>query len=653
MFSDFQDVNKSIEIREGLFMEWNFPSNNHGEVKGISDSGVETFQGTPLKSLAREICQNSLDAAIKNQTVQIEFKGYSIPRSSFPDADGLVNAFRASSDFWKIQKSRTTTDFFDRALMMINSSDIPFLRISDFNTTGLKGSRVEYNSPWSNLTKSSGASDKAGTAGGSFGIGKFAPFACSEFRTVFYSTLDDEFVTASQGISRITSYKNSNNEVTAGTGYWGANNNQPLPEQLQLDPNFERGEKEFGTDIFITGFRFLQTDWKENVIASVLDGFLYAIYSEKLIVIVDDITIDKDSLADLIKDYQSSVSENADKYFRVLTSSDTKWFKVNYKNNGLIKLGLLIQSDQDDIMLHRKVAMIRKTGMKILDRGNISGNIPFAGIMLIEGEQVNNYLRNLENPQHTKWEPDRIEPKSNIPYAKKYITDLNEYIKTCLEELVQSNNVEEIDPDVGEFLPDESQIDFENNNQQVESLSEEIKSIEISTPPPRKLVQQESTEQEIEVAKKSSFEDETDSEFYDSGAGNSNGKESQGGFGYGELEGDGVGPNPKPYKYSVINVEASKIRVVCINKNAGEYSISFTPTMDASNGTIELAMVSESAAYPAPILEAEGFKQPQLNVYKNQISGIRFIANNPVRIKTKIDFYDYCSMEVKAYGHSV
>jgi len=47
-----------------LFMEWNFPSNNHGEVKGISDSGVETFQGTPLKSLAWEICQNSLDAAI-------------------------------------------------------------------------------------------------------------------------------------------------------------------------------------------------------------------------------------------------------------------------------------------------------------------------------------------------------------------------------------------------------------------------------------------------------------------------------------------------------------------------------------------------------------------------------------------------------------
>ena len=35
--------------------KWNFPSNNHGQIFGISDSGVETFNGTPIKSLAREI----------------------------------------------------------------------------------------------------------------------------------------------------------------------------------------------------------------------------------------------------------------------------------------------------------------------------------------------------------------------------------------------------------------------------------------------------------------------------------------------------------------------------------------------------------------------------------------------------------------------
>ena len=44
-----------------LIQKWNFPSNNYGQIFGIADSGVETFKGTPIKSLAREICQNSLD----------------------------------------------------------------------------------------------------------------------------------------------------------------------------------------------------------------------------------------------------------------------------------------------------------------------------------------------------------------------------------------------------------------------------------------------------------------------------------------------------------------------------------------------------------------------------------------------------------------
>ena len=56
---------------------WYFPSNDHGENKGINDSGVATFRGTPLKSLAREICQNSLDAAT-DKTVRVDFSNFEI-----------------------------------------------------------------------------------------------------------------------------------------------------------------------------------------------------------------------------------------------------------------------------------------------------------------------------------------------------------------------------------------------------------------------------------------------------------------------------------------------------------------------------------------------------------------------------------------------
>lgn len=56
-----------------LIQKWNFPSNNYGQIFGIADSGVETFKGTPIKSLAREICQNSLDAALD------DLKGFTSP----------------------------------------------------------------------------------------------------------------------------------------------------------------------------------------------------------------------------------------------------------------------------------------------------------------------------------------------------------------------------------------------------------------------------------------------------------------------------------------------------------------------------------------------------------------------------------------------
>ena len=66
--------------------KWNFPSNNYGQIFGIADSGVETFKGTPIKSLAREICQNSLDASLsKTQPIKIEFKTFEIDPKKVPD----------------------------------------------------------------------------------------------------------------------------------------------------------------------------------------------------------------------------------------------------------------------------------------------------------------------------------------------------------------------------------------------------------------------------------------------------------------------------------------------------------------------------------------------------------------------------------------
>ena len=61
-----------------MAIEWSFPSNNFGTLNGIGEAGIETFKGAPYRSLAREICQNSLDAR-SSKGNQSEWCFHSLP----------------------------------------------------------------------------------------------------------------------------------------------------------------------------------------------------------------------------------------------------------------------------------------------------------------------------------------------------------------------------------------------------------------------------------------------------------------------------------------------------------------------------------------------------------------------------------------------
>ena len=59
---------------------WRFPSRNNGDIEGFSNPALEWFKGSPLRALAREICQNSLDAQYdEEQPVRIEIKKDFLP----------------------------------------------------------------------------------------------------------------------------------------------------------------------------------------------------------------------------------------------------------------------------------------------------------------------------------------------------------------------------------------------------------------------------------------------------------------------------------------------------------------------------------------------------------------------------------------------
>ena len=50
---------------------WQFPDNNCTDNVGLEDAGTETFAGDADGGLAREICQNSLDASNGKKPVSV------------------------------------------------------------------------------------------------------------------------------------------------------------------------------------------------------------------------------------------------------------------------------------------------------------------------------------------------------------------------------------------------------------------------------------------------------------------------------------------------------------------------------------------------------------------------------------------------------
>ena len=70
--------------------KWRFVGNNYTSENGLNTSDMEMFQSDPISSLAREICQNSIDAKRKDEEkVIVEFKAFEISKEEIKGYDRL------------------------------------------------------------------------------------------------------------------------------------------------------------------------------------------------------------------------------------------------------------------------------------------------------------------------------------------------------------------------------------------------------------------------------------------------------------------------------------------------------------------------------------------------------------------------------------
>ena len=125
--------------------QWIFSDLGSSDKVGVNESGIGIFKRQPYKGLAKEILQNVTDA--KNPElpdevpVRAKFELIYVDLEDIPGHERLREVIHKCSEYYSDgddgEKLRIIRDAADKYLS--GSIKVPVLKISDYNTTGLRG----------------------------------------------------------------------------------------------------------------------------------------------------------------------------------------------------------------------------------------------------------------------------------------------------------------------------------------------------------------------------------------------------------------------------------------------------------------------------------------------------------------------------------
>ena len=106
---------------------WCHPEDLSDQWDGFNDSGIDTFAGTPIRSLAREVNQNALDAG-ESGLVDVKIKLHDVETSGIPDLEDLRAILKACYDASKKEsrKAAMVTATSSQKIVLLSSPLVSF-----------------------------------------------------------------------------------------------------------------------------------------------------------------------------------------------------------------------------------------------------------------------------------------------------------------------------------------------------------------------------------------------------------------------------------------------------------------------------------------------------------------------------------------------
>jgi len=619
---------------------WKFPLTGSGKTQGFKHSDKESFaQKDPYASLAREVVQNSLDARDKNQRlpVRVEFNLEQQASQSFPGKEMYLGCLEACLNNHS-NEDEAAIEHYQNAIQTLNETQLPILKISDFNTSGLN------KSTWSNLVKSSGVSaNKEGTAGGSYGFGKYAPFLSSNVHAIFYSSLDQNGQYLFQGKSVLeTQFHGDPDKETQGEGFYGLSHNlTPIDEKDHIDPFYQR--EQTGTDLFIMGFK-KDEQWEAKIIIAILKNYFPALDQEKLVVVVGGKTLKKVGLKKMITEYGSDKykaikeAKNLSEYFEAYTAEEGDQNNPIVQNVPDIKgMGAVKIRTFEKEGFPKKEVYYRDSGMIIEERSH-RGTIECISMVEIQGKDLSKFLRKIENPAHDKWEPERAKDSE---LATEVLTSIRKVVRETREELIKDEKNPEVDfKGMENFLPED--IDH------VDEIDNDLINEKINKPAPiemKKIKNKKNTNKVIN-------EEDNSGDDGGSGGGDGEGGDGEGGGGgsSGGGGGDGEGGDdegkkkPKYTKYSL-----NKIRVIETSQPGN--IIVITSSGEDKLVYLELSAAAEDATMHELKIEKASWQGGEVDVNgdNNFIGPIDLKAGEEIKLHVFLEDKERMALGVDAH----
>ena len=413
---------------------------------GPQDAMIEAFKGSPYAALIREACQNSCDALAEGHSrVKLSLTFGSLNQQDYPELFNLRSHIQGCLTLYP--HDQNTAKVFEPMLPILDKSSIPYLRVSDYNTTGMSFNRDLYGKPHGSFyafVRSGGHSEKtSNTAGGSFGFGKAAYFQISGLRSIIVSTQTTTGKNYFEGISSFCTHQ-IDGLYFDGHGFYDSNDGiEPNSNLDNIPLVFRRSEP--GTDFFILGTDQYTYQAKEDMAKAALRYFWAAIIDGALEIQIDDILISKETFNDALNRffpengddairnhfYKLNPRPYADVYRLACSAENFQLIEKDLPILGQVKLYVNIDPEckRDKILYMRKNKMVIQTEM-------LRNHYGVYCVFVCESQRGNELLRKLENASHDKWDKSNY-TVNNVPYeeGKEALKEINNFVQESLHSI--------------------------------------------------------------------------------------------------------------------------------------------------------------------------------------------------------------------------